>query len=576
MASSGNFAVFSIPTRPESGYSSSDQIRGGGLSIKGPSSGSFEPVIATISPNSGKWYWEYRAGQGGGSSYGRPAIATSEQTVVKNEDLSGGQSGQVGVLFTANNGNKRINGSETSYGNAVSQHDIVQVALDCDNGAVYFGINNTWQNSGNPASGASKTGAALTSGIQNVDIDILHTRYNGGGIDQYNFGQDDTFGGAITAAGNADENGFGVFKYSPQSGFLALCSANLPISDDIDPAQTDDNCPSKLMTTANWAGTAGSKTITGVGFKPDLTIIKSADQAGQDWCLFDTNRGAEKLLEPNQTTNEENNSNSLTAFSTDGFTVGSENRVNGNSFLMTAQCWKANAGTTVTNSDGDIDSTLQANPTAGFSIAEWPSYSGDKKIGHGLSKTPEFIISKLISGGSQWSVFHKDCDSGKSFKLNSTDGQSTQTIYATTFDATTFGLGASFAGSGAGISYIWHSVEGYSKFSSYVGNGNADGPFIFTGHMPRCVWIKRIDSSAEWAVYFWNETTTNASYVRLKQNPLDSRLTFDSGSMNNGELIDFLSNGFKIRDSDAILNASSGNYVYMSWGSVPFKYNNTF
>ena len=128
MASNGNFAVFSIPLRPESPYSTSDQIIGGGLSVKVPSSGSFEPVVATISPNSGKWYWEYRTGQGGGSVYGRPAIATSNQTVVKNEDYNGGQSGQTGVLFTTNNGNKRINGSETSYGNAVSQHDIVQIA----------------------------------------------------------------------------------------------------------------------------------------------------------------------------------------------------------------------------------------------------------------------------------------------------------------------------------------------------------------------------------------------------------------------------------------------------------------
>ena len=118
-------------------------------------------------------------------------------------------------MFSVNDGGKRINGSDSSYGNAVSQHDIVQIALDCDNGAVYLGINNTWQNSGDPTSGSSKTGAALTTGIQNVDIDILHTRYAGGGIDQYNFGQDDTFGGAITAAGNADGNGHGVFKYSP-------------------------------------------------------------------------------------------------------------------------------------------------------------------------------------------------------------------------------------------------------------------------------------------------------------------------------------------------------------------------
>ena len=223
MASSGNFCNFSIPLRPRSPYSSSDQITGGGLSIKLPSSGGIEPVIASMSPNSGKWYWEYRAGQGGTNTSGRPSIAVSEQGVKKDSEYYGGKSGITGVLFVTNDGGKRINGSDTSYGNTVSQHDIVQIALDCDNGAVYFGINNTWQNSGNPESGASKTGAALSSGIQNVAIDILHVRYVGGTIDQYNFGQDDTFGGAITAAGNADGNGHGVFKYAPPTGFLALC-----------------------------------------------------------------------------------------------------------------------------------------------------------------------------------------------------------------------------------------------------------------------------------------------------------------------------------------------------------------
>ena len=180
MASSGSFAVFSVVTRPQSGYSTADQIRGGGLSVKGPSTGSFEPCIASISPNSGKWYWEYRAGQGGGSSYGRPSIAVSETDVIKNEDYYGGSnvSGVVGVQYNPNDGQKRINNSDSSYGTSASQNDIIQCALDCDNGAVYWGKNNTWFNSGDPTSGASKTGAALSTGIQNVNIDIIHTRYN--------------------------------------------------------------------------------------------------------------------------------------------------------------------------------------------------------------------------------------------------------------------------------------------------------------------------------------------------------------------------------------------------------------
>ena len=121
--------------------------------------------------------------------------------------------------------NVAINGTP-----AFTTGNVLQIAIDIDAGKTWFGINNTWQNSGNPESGASKTGAALSTGIQNVPIDIIHSRYAGGGIDQYNFGQDGSFAGAITDAGNADENGFGTFKYAPPSGYLSLCTANLPIS----------------------------------------------------------------------------------------------------------------------------------------------------------------------------------------------------------------------------------------------------------------------------------------------------------------------------------------------------------
>jgi len=334
------------------------------------------------------------------------------------------------------------------------------------------------------------------------------------------------------------------------------------------------------MSTSNWSGSGGSKSITGLGFQPDLTLIKSADAASSDWALFDSTRGVQKLLEPNTTADEETNSNSLTAFGTDGFTVGSDSRVNDSGRLMTAQSWRCNAGTTSTNSEGNQDCTLQANAKAGFSIMTLANYTSASgcTLGHGLDTAPSFYIHKPLGNSKPWHVYHSGIGATKALILNTTAAEATAIGYFANTEPTAdvLSLGNTFAGTGDGIVYAWAEVEGYSKFSSYVGNGNADGPFIYTGHMPRCVWIKRTDSSAEWAIYFWNDTSVNSSYVSLKQNPLDSRLTFDAGSMNNGEPVDFLSNGFKIRDSDAIVNASSGNYLYCSWGSVPFKYNNTF
>ena len=580
MASSGNFCTWN-----PNDCVSSLKFNTGNLSTD-QDNNDWRGMFGTHPFTSGKWYWE--AYQNSNNSNNGFPVAIQRASDGLNYLMWSGSNAYLGravgtygysyAIYTnaPTYSEKRHNNSSTNTNlSAGTTGDIYQLAVDLDAGKIWFGKNNTWADSGDPANGSNEAFSSIPAGTY-VPASVT---WNSSGSDNFvsNWGQDDTFGGAITAAGNADGNGHGVFKYSPPTGFLALCSANLSISDDIDPAQTDTNYPGKLIGTSNWSGSGGSKSITGLGFQPDLTIIKAADAASSDWALFDSSRGVQKLLEPNTTTAEETNSNSLTAFGADGFTVGSDSRVNDSGRLMTAQSWICNAGTTASNSDGASTTTVQANTKAGFSIIETPNYSSNSTFGHGLSSAPEFVIAKL-TGGSQWVVYHKGLTSaGYYVALNTTNAQASGSFFNSTAPTSSvFSLGASFGGSGAGICYAWHSVEGYSKFSSYVGNGDADGPFIYTGHMPRCVWIKRTDSSAEWAVYFWNDTSVNSSYVSLKQNPLDSRLTFDAGSMNNGEPVDFLSNGFKIRDSDAILNSDGGTYIYSSWGSVPFKYNNTF
>ena len=576
MASSGNFCTLNPSTAAYADLKEGN-VRVTGLSASG--NGYFQ---STFGVSSGKWYAEMYAIT---MAFSHPSLGltggTQTRRLLSNEGMepnliwyAGNSSSKLVELSMDNDVWGTYSENESSV-STISATNVIMIALDADNKKLWYGVGGTWYNSGDPAANDGNWAQSWTTNPNSIHLSF------GGYVNSdqvVNFGQDSTFGGRISAGGNADGNGFGDFKYSPPSGFLALCSGNLPISDDIDPAQNDDSYPGKLIGTSNWSGSGGSKSITGLGFQPDLTIIKAADAASSDWALFDSSRGVQKLLEPNTTTAEETNSNSLTAFGADGFTVGSDSRVNDSGRLMTAQSWICNAGTTASNSDGASTTTVQANTKAGFSIVEFPNYSSNSTFGHGLSSAPEFIITKLTASGSQWPTYHKGLTSaGYYVAINNSNAQASGSFFNSTAPTSSvFSLGASFGGSGAGIAYCFHGVEGYSKFSSYVGNGNADGPFIYTGHMPRCVWIKRTDSSAEWAVYFWNDTSVNSSYVSLKQNPLDSRLTFDAGSMNNGEPVDFLSNGFKIRDSDAIVNASSGNYLYSSWGSVPFKYNNTF
>jgi hypothetical protein len=271
--------------------------------------------------------------------------------------------------------------SDQSYsgniGGTVSSGNIIMFAYDPATYKWWVGVNGTWRNSGDPANGTGYVFEGSATMFENMDVTWGGWSGDVNRLDHtWNFGQDSTFGGQETAGGNADGNGFGDFAYAPPTGFLALCTGNMVVSDDIDPAQTNSNYPSKLMSTSNWSGSGGSKSITGLGFQPDLTLIKSADAASSDWALFDSTRGVQKLLEPNTTADEETNSNSLTAFGTDGFTVGSDSRVNDSGRLMTAQSWRANGGTTASNS-GDINSTVQANTKAGFSIT---TYTGNGSV----------------------------------------------------------------------------------------------------------------------------------------------------------------------------------------------------
>jgi len=389
-----------------------------------------------------------------------------------------------------------------------------------------------------------------------------------------NCGHDSTGAGDFSAGGNADENGFGDFQYSPPSGFLAPCSANLPTSSDIDPAETDDDFPQKQFNCLAYTGTGSSNAFTGLGFKPDLVINKNRDGTqGTKWT--DSSRGTTKALQSAQTAQEETNPGGVTAFGTDGFTVGNNAGYNGSSNNMIAWCWRANGGTTSSNSEGSGTSTVQANTKAGFSIVQFPNYSGDTTFGHGLTKTPNFIIAKLTISGSNWPTYHDGYSSGKCCFINKTAAEATSSHFAHSgtgnpVSATTFGMGASFAGSGAGIAYVWHDVEGFQKFGSYEGNGNADGPFIYTGFRPRLIFIKNAGSTGNWEV---------RDTARDTFNPLDTTLLWDSSTSEASHSVynlDVLSNGFKIRTTSANYNSSGVSYIYGAWGDTPFKYNNTF
>ena len=263
-----------------------------------------------------------------------------------------------GILHGSYNGSVQLEGTTstaTGYGtkgvHQSTDGDIYSYALDVDNQKFYVAKNNTYFNSADPSAGTG--GLDVSTSFASPESQFYPVMSRGNSYDEtytFNFGQDSTFGGAVTAATNTDSNGFGNFKYAVPSGFLALSTANIPVNANIDPAKTDTELPSKQFNAVIYTGTGTSQGVTGVGFQPDLIWIKERGGSGHN-VLTDSSRGVQKQLEITDTEGgtqpaESTNTDAITAFGTDGFTAGGDAEYNGSTKTYVAWCWKANGGTT--------------------------------------------------------------------------------------------------------------------------------------------------------------------------------------------------------------------------------------
>ena len=319
-------------------------------------------------------------------------------------------------------------------------------------------------------------------------------------------------------------------------------------------------------------GTAG-RDITLATFQPDFTWIKSRSDT-DNHRLVDAVRGATKHLQ-SDTTDAEQTSSNVTAFTSDGVTLSSNGAVNANSETYMSWNWLGANGTTA-NTAGSINSTVSANTTAGFSISSYTGTgSAGATVGHGLGTTPSMIIVKNRSATGNWSVYHKDAFTSQSspgvLYLNQTAAKNNSDVNvwgnsSVTINSTVFSLGDYSQTNGSGnshIAYCFAEKQGYSKFGSYTGNGNADGTFVYTGFKPAFVMIKRTDTGDNWLIKDIKRDPINQMEKRIFPNLSNAE---DTGSGGN---YDFLSNGFKLRESDAIGNASGGTYIYMAFAEAP-------
>ena len=535
---------------------SSSTLSEGNLKIVTPASGQGK-TRANFNISSGKWYWEFEC-----------ISATSDIYMIGVSSSTSGLSSYVGantgeISYYGNNGSTYKDGVNTaSYGATYTAGDIVGVALNMDDGEITFYKNNVSQ------------GIAYTGLSGNYSPAFSDGSNSYGATAIANFGQDSSFAGNKVAQGYQDANGKGDFYYEPPAGYLALCTANLP-----EPAILDG---SEHFNTVLYTGNGSTQSITGVGFQPDFTWIKERTTASAHG-IYDVVRGNSKVLSSNGTWADYDQSSDLglESFDTDGFTVDYPNAgdyyINRSGQSYVAWNWKAN-GSGTTNTDGTITSTVSANPTAGFSIATYTGGAGT--VGHGLSQAPEIIIEKKRDTTSDWIVGHTLIDGSYDYlRLNTTATNANSAVAAPTSSVFTPNVGANSV-----IAYCFHSVEGYSKFGSYTGNGSTDGPFVYTGFRPAFVMVKNATANASATYGSWKILDTSRySYNGGNPPSLYANASYQEGLRGNGsadtyiERFDLLSNGFKLGGTSSYgieENQSGVTYIYMAFAESPFKYSN--
>ena len=327
--------------------------------------------------------------------------------------------------------------------------------------------------------------------------------------------------------------------------------------------------PNDYFNTKLYTGTGAENAVTGVGFQPDFTWLKNRATTNHH-TLFDAVRGANKVIYSNLNAQEYTVTQELKSFDSDGFTVGTEASANGNGNGIASWNWKAN-GAGSSNTDGSITSTVSANTTSGFSIVTYTGTGANATIGHGLGSAPSVVICKQLNATQQWINYHNGIGATKYLHLNDASAAATSSTVWNDTEPTSsvFSVGTAVNCNGSGntyIAYCFAEKTGFSKFGSYVGNGNVNGAFIYTGFKPKFVMTKYSSGGGTggWLMYNGGLNTVN------KDQFFHTEANTSAAWVDNTDRVDFLSNGFKFRDStNGDSNTNGGTYIYMAFAEAP-------
>ena len=539
-------------------YSSTSTFSEGNLKIvrTGNNHGS---TRGTIGMSSGKWYFEYcytSTTNSGAAPWVGVCNSTADITGFRTSGMwnYGSSSGQYLVR----------DGTSYDWGSAISGGTVLGVAIDMDNKKIWIAENNTWFGSsnndtdGNPSTGANPTDTFADSDIPDGNLYPQMGSYSYDAI-KANFGQDSTFSGTKTAQGNTDDNGIGDFFYAPPTGFKALCSKNLlPNVPSIKPQK---HFQPLLYTGQN---TSSLYNVTGLEFAPDFVWAKARnDTIGH--IFIDTVRGDDKQVEGNIDSAEVTRGTPSYRFLKDGFAVSTGGNMN-NPVNYVAFCWKA-GGAAVSNTDGDITSSVSVNEEAGFSIATYTgTYSSGSNsattIGHGLGKVPKCAFFKKRSDTGNWMVYHEGLGNTHNLYLNTSDTpqDDAHAFFDTSPTSSLFTFGISGflnASSQTYVGYFWAEIPGYSKFGTYTGNASSDGTFVHLGFRPALIIFKSTSASENWQM-------KNSKQVGYNDQNHSFFCNNENVEYTTAEM-DFLSNGFKLRNNGGGSNGSGETFVYMAW-----------
>ena len=315
-------------------------------------------------------------------------------------------------------------------------------------------------------------------------------------------------------------------------------------------AYTDIDDPSAYFQTTLYTGNASAgHAITNSGnsdLAPNWVWIKSRDDTSQHR-IYDTVRGVQKPLKSDLANAEGTDNNGVTAFGSDGFTLGNEAQSNGNNLNFVSWNWKEQAGV--------------------FDIVSYTGNGSNRTIAHNLGVVPKMMIVKRRDASASWFVYHVANGNGNVMKLDNNEAVSAYAEYwnSTTPTSSVFSLGTAAtanADGGTFIAYLFGNKQGVSKMGSYTGNGNADGAFVYLGFKPAFVMWKRTDTTNNWMIGDNKITTFNPKDNMMRADVANAQLSTNP--------VDFLSNGFKIRLTGNAFNNSSGTYIYMAFAENPF------